>query len=115
MYNGSMIDYPNPPAGELISFRLDGALQEAVDRIARQDGCSRSEVLRRLLMANLQSEEQLTVRCVRRLRAIEGELTQMHELLGDAEAEDAAEFVEEAVDAVGRAVDELEEWEEEDD
>ncbi len=110
-----MIDTANPPSGDVISFRLDGALQEAVDRIARQDGCSRSEILRRLLMANLQSEDQLTVRWIRRLRAIEGELTQMHELFGEAEASDAAEFVEEAVDAVGRAVDELEEWEEEDD
>ncbi len=107
-----MIDYTNPPAGELISFRLDGALQEAVDRIARQDRCSRSAVLRRLLMANLQSEEQLTVRCVRRLRAIEDELTQMHELLDEAEAEDAAAFLEVAVDGVGRAIDELEEFEE---
>ena len=110
-----MIDYPSPQSGEMISFRLDTALQEAVDRIARQDGCSRSEVLRRLLMANLQSEEQLTVRCVRRLRAIEGEMAQMHELLYDDEAEDAAEFLEVAIDAVGRTIDELEDFEEEDD
>jgi len=110
-----MIDYPNPPSGELISFRLDGALQEAVDRIARQDRCSRSEVLRRLLMANLHSEDQLTVRCVRRLRAIEGELTQIHELLEEAEEDEAAGFVEYAVDGAGRAIDELEDFEEEDD
>ena len=115
MYTSCMIDTANPASGDVISFRLDGALQEAVDRIARQDACSRSEVLRRLLMANLQSEEQLTVRCVRRLRAIEGELTQLHEILDDAEAEDAAEFLEVAVDGVGRAIDELEEWEEEED
>jgi len=106
-----MIHNPNPDTEEMLSFRLDAALAAALDRIAQQDGASRSEILRRLLRAGVESEERLTVRWVRRLRGIEGDLAQTHELLEEAEADDAAEFVETAVDAIGRAIDELEDFE----
>ena len=110
-----MIDSPNPATEEMLSFRLDGALATALDRIARQDGASRSEILRRLLLAGVEREEQLTGRWIRRLRAIEGELAAVHELVEEAEADDAAEFLDLAVDAVARAIDELEDFEPEDD
>jgi len=103
-----MIDNPRPPVGDMISFRLDGALAEQLNRIARKEACSRSELLRRVLLANLDNEDRLTVHWIHRLRAIEGDLSQMHELLEEDEAEDAAAFIKYAVDGVGRAIDELE-------
>lgn len=102
------------PTDTIVSVRLDGAFAEQVDLIAQRDGCSRSDVLRRLLLAKLDSEDP-TVRWVRRLEAIESQLSDIGNLLEDEGASDAAEEIDDAVAAVGRAVDDLEDFEPEDD
>jgi len=110
-----MNDNPASPANPIVSFQLDGALAEEVDRIAQEDGCSRSDVLRRLVLVNLESEAVVTVRWIRRLRVIEGQLMDLSADFEQAEASEAAEALEDAVGAVVLAIDELEDFEPEDD
>jgi len=106
----------SPPSGDVVSLRLEGEFADEVDRIARQDGCSRSEVLRRLLVANLERQGLVTtVRWIRTLRVIKGQLLALRENFEEAEADDAAQAIEDAVDAIVAAIDELEDFEPEDD
>jgi len=105
----------SPPSGDVVSLRLEGEFADEVDRIARQDGCSRSEVLRRLLVGNLESKGLVTVRWIRTLRVIEGQLSSLRESVEEAEADDAAQAIEDAVDAIVLAIDELEDFEPDDD
>ena len=99
-------------ASDMISFRLDGALAEELDRVAAQDGLSRSALLRGLLVGRV--EERPTSRCVRQLWTIHGQLRQIVADLEDDE-EDAAELVQDAVNSVGESLEELgEEFEDED-
>jgi len=101
------------PTSDMISFRLDGALAEELDRVAAQDGLSRSALLRGLLVGRV--EERPTVRCIRQLWMIHGQLEQIVANLEDEE-EDAAELVQDAVNSVAGSLEELgEEFEDEDD
>jgi len=96
----------------MISFRLDGALAEELDRVAAQDGVSRSALLRGLLVGRV--EERPTVRCIRQLWIIHGQLQQIAADL-EGEEEEAAESVQNAVASVSDSLEELgEEFEDED-
>ncbi len=106
------IDLRSSP--QILSVHLDGDLADEIDSIARLDGVSRSALLRRLLLSSLDTEKLETVRLLRRLRAAEGELAQIHKLLEDLEADDAAEAIEDAVEAIVVAVDELQDFEPDD-
>jgi len=108
-------DNPNPTSRDVVSVRLEGALADEVNRIAEEDGLSRSEILRRLLVASLESEQPPTVRCLSQLGVIERQLEQITATLDDVEAEAAAESVEAAAGWVTQSIEELEEFEEEDD
>ncbi len=92
------------PASDMISFRLDGALAEELDRVAAQDGLSRSALLRGLLVGRV--EERPTVRCIRQLWTIHGQLQQIVANL-EGEEEDAAELVQDAVNSVAESLEEL--------
>ena len=97
---------------DMISFRLDGALAEELDRVAAQDGVSRSALLRGLLVGRV--EERPTVRSIRQLWTIHGQLQQVAADLEDEE-EEAAESVQNAVASVSDSLEELgEEFEDED-
>lgn len=96
----------------MISFRLDGALAVALDQLAEQEGLSRSEVLRRVLLTSI--EQPPTIRCVRQLWAIHDQLQQIVADL-ETDEEDAAESVQDAADSVAQSLEELgEEFEDED-
>ena len=110
-----MKNNPNPTSRDVVSVRLEGALADEVNRIAKEDGLSRSEILRRLLVASLESEQPPTVRCLSQLGVIERQLEQITATLDDVEAEDAAASVEAAAGWVTQSIEELEEFEEEDD
>jgi len=104
-----------PPSGNVVALRLEGEFADEVDRIAREDGCSRSEVLRRLLLANLESEGLVTVRWIRRLGVIAGQLTALREDFEEAEAVNPASAIEDALDAIEVAIDELEDFDPDED
>ena len=100
------------PTSDMISFRLDGVLAEELDRVAAQDGLSRSALLRGLLVGRV--EERPTVRSIHQLWTIHGQLQQIVANLKDEE-EDAAESVLNAAASVADSLEELgEEFEDED-
>ncbi len=92
-------------ASDMISFRLDGALADELDRVARQDGLSRSGMLRELLLGRVQ--EPPRTRCIRLLWTIHGELQVVVDVLNDDEEEDVASLVQDAVDSVAESLEEL--------
>ena len=101
------------PTSDMISFRLDGVLAEELDRVAAQDGLSRSALLRGLLVGRV--EERPKVRCIRQLWTIHGQLQKIAVELEDQE-EDATQLVQDAVNSVGVSLEWLgEEFEDEDD
>jgi len=102
------------PTSQTLSLKVDEDLAAQIDSIARQDGVSRSEILRRLLLRNLQVESRVSIRCQHGLRAITGQLERILEILQDAESDEAAEFVDGAIDGIAAAIDELEGDEDED-
>ncbi len=100
---------PNP---SIVSFQLDGALAEQVDRIAKAEGVSRSDVLRRALLVKLGADLGVMERCVRQLNGIHDQLIDTIEKL---EAEDwNPQSLHEAVELVAGCIDELEDSEDED-
>ncbi len=92
----------------MISFRLEGALADELCRIAEQEGISRSEVLRRSLLASFDSERGVTIRSLRELRTIHGRVEQIAAKLEDTDAWDAAKPLNEAFDLIADAIAELE-------
>lgn len=110
-----MTDNPGPPpSGNVISLRIEGEFADQIDRIAQEDGCSRSEVLRRMLLGNLDTEVRVTVRWIRQLTAVHDQLVDLLPKLESAEAWKAAKEVEDAADSLDRSIDALEDFEEED-
>jgi len=105
----------NDDTKNVISLRLEGEFADQVDRIAQEDGVSRSEVLRRMLIGNLESEGLVTVRWIRRLRVIVGQLSELREDFEEAEALNAANALEEALEWIDSSIDQLEDFEPEDD
>ena len=96
----------------IVSFQLDGALAEQVDRIAQAEGVSRSDVLRRALLVNLGADLGVTERCIRQLNGIHDQLIDTIEKL---EAEDwSPQSLHQAVELVAGCIDELEGSEDED-
>ena len=89
---------------DMISFRLHGALADELDRLAGEDGCSRSEMLRQLLVGRVQ--ERPTTRCIRLLWTIHGQLQKIGADLEDDEY-DAALLLQNAVESVGESLEEL--------
>ncbi len=96
---------------QILSLQLDGDLAREIDAIARQDGVTRSEILRRLLLSSLQTEIEDTSRCMRELVEISGRLERIQGRLVKIDADDAAEAVEDVVNAIVLAIDELEDFE----
>ncbi len=103
------VDAQLPP--QILSLQIDGDLAGEIDAIARQDGVTRSEILRRLLLSSLRPEIDDTSRCVRELVEISGRLERIQERLVNLDADDAAEAVEDVVDAIVVAIDEAEDFE----
>ena len=103
----------SPPNPSIVSFQLDGALAEQVDRIAQAEGISRSDVLRRALLVNLGADLGLTEQWIRQLNGIHDQLVDMIKKL---ETEDWDPWsLHEAVELVAGCIDELEDSEDEDD
>lgn len=99
----------------MISFRLDAVVVEELDRLAQEQGLSRSEVLRRALLARFDSKEPPTIRCIRQLWTIHDQLQKIVDGLARDEEDDAAESVVAAVESVADSLEELgEEFEDED-
>jgi len=107
------VDYRRPSA-EVVSLRLEGEFAEQLDRIAAAEGVSRSEVLRRALLANLEGDVGVTVRWIRRLETIHDELLDLFKQVGGSEADDAANSLESAIEGISDTIDELEEFDDED-
>ena len=103
-------------ASDMISFRVDGALADELDRLAQEDGLSRSGLLRQLLVGRVQ--ERPRIRCVRQLWTIHGQLQKIAAELEDDE-EDVAELLHDTVNSVGVSLEwlgaEFEDEEDEDD
>lgn len=102
------------PRPQILSLQLDRELAGEIDSIARQDGVTRSEILRRLLLSSLRVEIQDTSRCIRELVEISGRLERIQARLVKLDADDAAEAVEDVVDAVAVAIDEVKDFEPDD-
>ncbi len=96
---------------QILSLQLDGDLAREIDAIAQQDGVTRSEILRRLLLSSLQTEMEDTSRCMRELVEISGRLERIQGRLVKLDADDAAEAVEDVVNAIVLAIDEVEDFE----
>ncbi len=92
---------------QILSLQLDGDLAREIDAIARQDGVTRSEILRRLLLSSLQTEIEDTSRCMRELVEISDRLERIQGRLVRIDADDAAEAVEDVVNAIVLAIDEV--------
>lgn len=114
-YRNSMTEHTEGRPSQTLSLHVDGDLAAEIDAIARQDGVSRSEILRRLLLRNLEADLGPTERWVRKLNGIHDQLVDMIEKL---EAEDwNPQSLHQAVELVAGCIGELEasEDEEEDD
>jgi len=103
------VDLQSTP--QILSLQLDGDLAREIDAIAQQDGVTRSEILRRLLLSSLQTEMEDTSRCMRELVEISGRLERIQGRLVKLDADDAAEAVEDVVNAIVLAIDEVEDFE----
>ncbi len=104
-----------PSQQTIVSLQLEGDLAAEVDWIAQQDGVTRSEILRRLLLSSLRTETRGASHCLRELHVIDGRLKQIIQKLDDIEAVDAAAALEEAVEWVDASIDRLEDFEEDED
>jgi len=103
------------PITQILSLKVDGDLAAEIDAIARQDGVTRSEILRRLLLRNLEADLGPTERWVRKLNGIHDQLVGVFNEVEQSEADDAANTLSAAIESLSDAIDELEEFEEEDD
>ncbi len=113
MYTASMTDDMDRPAAGVISLRLEGEFADQIDRIAAADGVSRSEVLRRALLANLAADVGTTARWIRRLETIHDQLVDLFDQVEETEADDATNLLGEAVESTRDAINALEEFDEE--
>ncbi|KKL48264.1 hypothetical protein LCGC14_2327240 [marine sediment metagenome] len=112
-YRKGMTEETEARPSQTLSLHVDGDLAAEIDAIARQDGVSRSEILRRLLLRNLEADLDTTERWVRQLNGIHDQLVDVIEKL---EAEDwNPESPHAAVELVAGCIDELEAADEDDD
>ncbi len=103
-------------ATDMISFRLDDDLAHHLDRVAAQDGLSRSELLRQLLLWRVDRPFPPTTFCIRQLWTIHGRLQEIVDGLNHDDEEKAADSVQDAADSVADSLEELgEEFEDEED
>ena len=92
---------------DLLSFRLDPDMTAEIEAIARQEGLSRSAILRRLLNTGIQTDGPLGPRCQQRLRTVHGELREISQVLEEAEEEEAVEDVLNAMASTEDAIERL--------
>ncbi len=102
------------PRPQILSLQIDAELAAEIDWIASQDGVSRSEILRRLLLSSLHRESRGVAHSLHELQTIRGRLGQIQAKLEDLEADDAAQAIKDARDAIEVAVDDLEDFEPDD-
>ncbi len=97
-------------AYQTFSLHVDGDLAAEIDAIARQEGVTRSEILRRLLLRNLDAGLGPTQRWVRKLNGIHDELAKVFEQVEETEADDATNLLGDAIEATRDAINALEEF-----
>ena len=94
-------------ATDMISFRMDDDLAHHLDRIAQQDGLSRSELLRQLLLWRVDSAFPPTTFCIRQLWTVHGQLQDIVDALNNDDEDKAADSVQDAVDSIADSLEEL--------
>ncbi len=99
-------------AYQTFSLHVDGDLAAEIDAIARQDGVTRSEILRRLLLRNLEADLGPTERWVRKLNGIHDQLVDVFKEVEQSEADDAANTLSAAIEELSDTIDALEEFDE---
>ncbi len=100
------------PTSQILSLHVDGELAAEIDAIAREDGVTRSEILRRLLLRNLEADLGPTKRWVRKLNGIHDQLVDVFKEVEETEADDAANTLSAAIEWLSDTIDALEEFDE---
>jgi len=95
------------PVPQTFSLHVDADLARVIDSIAEQDGASRSEVLRTLVLRSLETEVLSTSRCRRALGDMAEQLQRIAATLEEAEEEEAVEDVLNAIASTKDAIDSL--------